>query len=161
MRGTLRLDSESLTFDDAVGYHDHNWGFWEGVSWQWGQVAHDDVSIVYGRVFPPADVADPSQVPGFLAVLGPDGPLAFSSDVAIDDSKSDHVDVRATATGMDLQLTLAADEAARTLLGITSSPGREPLNFVQLGGVFHVMGTVAGRSLDFSARGSAETFKPK
>ena len=23
---------------DGTGYHDHNWGFWKGVSWQWGQV---------------------------------------------------------------------------------------------------------------------------
>jgi hypothetical protein len=161
MRGRIRLDGEWLRFDDAVGYHDHNWGFWEGVSWQWGQVAHDDLSVVYGRVFPPADVADPTRVPGFLAVLGPDGPLGFSSDVVIDDSKPDLVDVRATGTGVDVRLTLTAQEAVRTLLGITAIPGREPLNFVQLGGMFHVTGKVAGRSLDFLARGSAETFKPK
>src|SRR5262249_48216598 len=35
MRGSLQLDGELLKFDEAVGYHDHNWGFWEGVSWQW------------------------------------------------------------------------------------------------------------------------------
>src|SRR5262249_25554751 len=30
MRGTLRIGEESLILEDAVGYHDHNWGFWEG-----------------------------------------------------------------------------------------------------------------------------------
>ena len=87
MRGDLRIGGDRLTFDDAAGYHDHNWGFWEGVRWQWGQVAHDDVSIVYGRVFPPADVADEARIPGFLAVLGPDGLLGFSTNV--DDRRHD------------------------------------------------------------------------
>ena len=45
-RAALRIGGEPLVFDHAAGYHDHNWGFWEGVRWQWGQVAHDDVSIV-------------------------------------------------------------------------------------------------------------------
>ena len=45
------------------------------MSWQWGQVQHEGLSILYGRVFPPADAADPDRVPGFLAVLGPDGPI--------------------------------------------------------------------------------------
>jgi hypothetical protein len=160
MRGTLRVGGESLTLD-ATGYHDHNWGFWEGVSWQWGQVAHDDLSVVYGRVFPPADVADPARVPGFLIVLGPDGPLGFSTNVTIDDANPNRVEVRAAGKGLDLQLELAADETVRTPMTLTALAGGQPLNFFQLGGAFHVKGTVAGRQIDFTARGSAETFKPQ
>ena len=47
-------------------------------------LAHD-ISLVYGRVFPPATVADATRLPGFLAVLGPDGPIAFSTDVSIEE----------------------------------------------------------------------------
>jgi hypothetical protein len=161
MRGTLRVGRESLPIDEAVGYHDHNWGFWEGVSWQWGQVAHDEVSVVYGRVFPPADVADPTRVPGFLAVLGPDGPLGFSTNVAIDDAGAGSVAVHATGRGLELELTLAADETIRTGMAMTALAGGTPLNFLQLGGIFHVKGTISGRKIDFTARGSAETFKPR
>jgi hypothetical protein len=160
MHGDLRIGGERLTFDNAVGYHDHNWGFWEGVRWQWGQVAHDDVSIVYGRVFPPADVADIARIPGFLAVLGPDGLLGFSTNVSIDDTAEGRVDVRATR-GVDLHLTLAVEETVRSTMGITRLAGSQPLNFLQLGGVFQVKGTVGGRDLGFSARGSAETFRPQ
>ena len=64
-----------------MGYHDHNWGFWDGVRWQWGQVASGDISIIFGRVFPPATVADADRVPGFLGVLGPNGPIGFSTNV--------------------------------------------------------------------------------
>ena len=50
--GTLDVDGERLSFDGGAGYHDHNWGFWQGVSWQWGQVQQGDLSLLYGRVFP-------------------------------------------------------------------------------------------------------------
>ena len=159
MRGALRINGDRLTFDDAAGYHDHNWGFWEGVRWQWGQVAHDDVSIVYGRVFPPSDVADEARIPGFLAVLGTDGLIGFSTNVAIDDTTEGRVDVRATR-GLNLHLTLSVDETVRTTMAMTRLPGSQPLHFLQLGGVFHVTGTVADRNIDFAARGSAETFQP-
>jgi hypothetical protein len=159
LRGTLRVGADAVTLTDAVGYHDHNWGFWEGVRWQWGQVAHDDVSIVYGRVFPPADVADPSRMSGFLAVLGPDGPQGFSSTVAIDDAIEGRIEVTATR-GVDLKLSLAVDDTVRTASAMTATAGRASLNFLQMSGVFHVTGKVAGRDVDFTARGSAETFKP-
>ena len=161
MRGTLAIPGAPLTFDDAIGYHDHNWGFWEGVRWQWGQVAHDDLSIVYGRVFPPADVADPARVPGFLAVLGPEGPQGFSTNVTIDDARPGQIEVRAATNTFELNLMLAADETVRTAMGMTSLAGGQPMNFLQLGGVYHVTGKVAGRPIDFTARGSAETFKPR
>ena len=123
-------------------------------------MAHDQVSVVYGRVFPPAEVADPARVPGFLAVLGPDGPLGFSTNVAIDDESMGRVNVRATGTGVALQLTFMADETVRTTMATSGVPGATPLDFFQLGGAYHVTGRVAGRQIDFTARGSAETFKP-
>ena len=81
------MAGEDLPLAGGRGYHDHNWGFWEGVSWQWGQVQHDGLSILYGRVFPPADAADASRMPGFLMVLGPDGPLAQATRVTIDETE--------------------------------------------------------------------------
>src|SRR6185295_6892001 len=39
IHGALIVNGERVSLDGATGYHDHNWGFWEGVSWQWGQVA--------------------------------------------------------------------------------------------------------------------------
>jgi hypothetical protein len=160
MRGTLRIGGESIVFENAAGYHDHNWGFWEGVSWQWGQVAHDDLSVVYGRIFPPADVADPVRVPGYLALLGPDGPLAFAG-VTIDDAQPGRVNINAKSREIDLQMAFVANETVRTAMDLIGAPGVTPLDFVQMGGAFRVTGTAAGRSLDFDAHGSAETFKPR
>jgi hypothetical protein len=33
------------------------------------------------------------------------------------------------------------------------------MNFLQLGGVYHVTGHAAGRDITFTSRGSAETFR--
>jgi hypothetical protein len=46
-------------------------------------------------------------------------------------------------------------------MAMTALTGGTPLDFLQLGGVFHVKGTIANRQIDFTARGSAETFKPR
>jgi hypothetical protein len=160
--GTLRIDGEDVAVDGAAGYHDHNWGFWEGVRWQWGQVAGGDLSIVYGRVFPPATVADASRIPGFLGVLGPDGPIAFSTDVSIteDDAGGRPKGITVQARGRQMELTLQLDvaESVGTQMSLTRGVAGA-MNFLQLGGVYHVTGKAAGRDINFTARGSAETFR--
>ncbi len=107
-RGALRVGGDEVSVEGAAGYHDHNWGFWEGVRWQWGQVAGHDISLVYGRVFPPATVADASRLPGFLGVLGPEGPIAFSTDVSIEEEdRGGGPEVIAVhARGPNMELTL-------------------------------------------------------
>jgi hypothetical protein len=158
MRGAITVGPETLAVE-GTGYHDHNWGFWKGVSWQWGQVAGQDVSIVYGRVFPPSDLADPSRVRGFLVVTGADGPLGFSTDVTIDDANPSRVSVKARGRSLDLLLTLDVQETVRTSLATSAMPTGEPMDFLQLGGTFQVEGRVGDRQLDFAAAGAAETFK--
>jgi len=160
--GTLRVGSDTLTVDGMAGYHDHNWGFWEGVRWQWGQVAGGDLSIVFGRVFPPADVADPSRMPGFLGVIGPDGPIAFSTNVSIreDEDRGTPRAVTVQARDRQVQLTLRLDvrESVRTAMALTRDASGA-MTFLQLGGEYQVTGRAAGRDINFSARGSAETFR--
>jgi hypothetical protein len=166
VRGSLAVGGDRIVFDNATGYHDHNWGFWEGVRWQWGQVAHDDVSIIYGRVFPPAAVADPERVPGFLGVLGRQGPLGFSTAVTLEeqnmaDGRPDGVRIRARGRSLDLTLAFAVERSVRTAMSMTQ-PGVGPaLDFFQLAGQYTVTGKVGDRTLDFTARGAAETFRPR
>lgn len=35
---------------DARAYHDHNWGVWQDVAWDWGAASDDQVSLLYGAV---------------------------------------------------------------------------------------------------------------
>ena len=160
--GVLHAGADEVVVDAMAGYHDHNWGYWEGVRWQWGQVANGAVSIVYGRVFPPADVADSSRIPGFLGVIGGDGPIAFSTDVTIreDDANGRPRTVTIESHSRRLEMTLRLDvaESVQTAMGLTRDASGA-MTFLQLGGVYHVVGRAGGRDINFTARGSAETFR--
>jgi hypothetical protein len=161
--GAIRVNGAVLPLAGGTGYHDHNWGFWEGVSWQWGQVQHEGLSILYGRVFPPADAADSNRLPGFLMVLGPDGPLGQATRVTIAEAGDPAVDrpqritVRGTSPSLDLTLDIEVDSGVRTAM--PGSAGRSGLDFLQLRGRYRVTGTAGDRPLDFVAPGAAETFR--
>lgn len=168
IHGALTVGGETLSLDGASGYHDHNWGFWEGVHWQWGQVASgsspDALSIVYGRVFPPSNVADTSRVPGALALLGPEGPIAFATNVSIveeGDAAAPHaIAVRARGDGVDLTLRFTVADIVRNRMALTRLASGASMDFLQLAGTYQVAGRAGGRDVSFTARGSAETFRP-
>lgn len=162
--GSLVVNGERVSLDGGTGYHDHNWGFWEGVSWQWGQVRHDDLSIVFGRVFPPRDAADSDRVPGFLAVIGPDGPLGYATRVTIEEtnapgtSRPERITIHGQSETIDLTLQFNVEgiETNRT-----QGPMTHAMEFLQLRGQYAVGGTAAGHTLTFESPGSAETFRGK
>ena len=64
--GTLCVDGECTSLSDAQSYHDHNWGVWQGVTWEWGASRAGSYTILYGRVYP-ADTTAP--VPPLLVYL--------------------------------------------------------------------------------------------
>jgi hypothetical protein len=160
--GTLVVDGERVSLAGGTGYHDHNWGFWEGVSWRWGQVEHDGLSFVYGRVLPPADAADPNRMPGFVAAIGPDGPLGFATDVSITETPGtgdlpSRIVVRGRGPTVDLTMTLTPESAIVTEM----RPGMfgQGLDFLQLRATYQVSGHAGEMDVSFTAPGSAETFR--
>ncbi|MBI2187714.1 MAG: hypothetical protein HYU37_11460 [Acidobacteria bacterium] len=172
LEGTLDVDSERLSFDDGAGYHDHNWGFWRGVSWQWGQAQSGDVSLLYGRIFPPREAADPERLPPFVGVLGPDGPIAFTNPAGpnrgatrvtiseSNDARGRPQAISLTAKGGDLDLQVSFTvESTVTTPAAGSGPRASGLDFLQMRGTYTVTGRAGQRRLHFSAPGSAETFR--
>ena len=167
--GELEVNGEKIPFNGGAGYHDHNWGFWQGVSWQWGQAQQGDLSLLYGRVFPPRDAADPDRIPGFVGILGPDGPLGYATDVTIAESNDaggqPHtitITARSTALGSTALGSTVLDLHARFDVGsvVTTrrSAGTE-LDFLQMRGTYTVTGKAGDRTINFTAPGSAETFR--
>ena len=169
--GSLDVGSERISLAGGTGYHDHNWGFWQGVSWQWGQVQQGDLSLLYGRVFPPEEAADPDRVPGFVGVLGPDGPLGYATDVTISETNDANgsprvIDIRARGSDLNVQVRFDVESAVTTRgtppassRSRTAGPLGSGLDFLQLRGVYNVTGSIGERTLKFSAPGSAETFR--
>lgn len=162
--GMLTIDGEPVSLAGGTGYHDHNWGFWQGVSWQWGQAQQGDLSIIFGRVFPPRDAADPDTIPGFVGVLGPDGPLGYATDVRITETNDDRgrpqrIAVRARSTSIEIDLTF--DVASSVTTSMTRGPLGQNVDFLQMRGEYSVAGRAGTRSIDFRAQGAAETFRGK
>ncbi|MCY4076894.1 MAG: hypothetical protein OXH04_15850, partial [Acidobacteria bacterium] len=161
--GALDVSGRALSLAGGSGYHDHNWGHWEGVSWQWGQVAGGGFSFVYGRVYPPADAADPEHMPGFLLALGPDGPVGYATRVTIaerDGAASDgpeRIVVRARSRALDLTMTLGVED--RVVSRMDRASIGNALDFHQMRAAYHVHGRVGGEEVDFTAAGAAETFR--
>jgi hypothetical protein len=160
--GAIRLGDEVVSFRRGTGYHDHNWGFWQDVSWQWGQVQHEELSFLYGRVFPPPDAADPERIPGFVGALGPDGPLGYATDVSITETNDPQgrprtISVRARGTALDL--TIRFDVASAVTTRMTQGPLANGADFLQLRGQYTVTGRAGHRDINFSAPGAAETFR--
>ena len=163
LSGTLAVNGARVILDNGSGYHDHNWGFWKDVSWRWGQVQHGDLSLVYGRIRPPADAADPERIPGFLAAIGPDGPIGYATNVSIvesndpDTGRPRTIVVTGRSTSLDIVMELTVDNTLVTRSGSDLLGGG--LDFLQLRASYDVRGRTGGRSIAFSAPGTAETFR--
>jgi hypothetical protein len=162
LEGAIEIDGTRVSLDEGRGYHDHNWGFWQGVSWQWGQAQQGDLSVIYGRVFPPREAADPDTIPGFVGVLGPDGPLGYSTDVRIaeeNDPSGRPKTITVRASGSALDLDLRFDVASAITTHMTQGPLANGIDFLQMRGQYTVRGRVGSREITFTAPGAAETFR--
>jgi hypothetical protein len=170
--GMLIAGREPVSLAGATGYHDHNWGFWEGVTWQWGQVSHGGLSFLYGRIRPPADAAPDgasARFPGIVAVIGPKGPMAFARNASIEETSAspggrpDRITVVARQAGLDLRLEARIEDLVRTRMGgggpgLGAGPARD---FLQLRASYRVRGTIGDERIDFTALGAAETFRTR
>ena len=162
LSGRITVGETELSLDGGSGYHDHNWGHWTGVSWQWGQVHGEDLSFVYGRVHPPAAAADPTRIPGFLMVSGADGPIGYATRLSIeeeDDPETGEPRRVVVVTRGAIALRLEVDIEDVTMTRMDREEFGAGLDFYQLRARVHVVGRVGDRTVDFTAPGAAETFR--
>ena len=165
-------------FDGAQAYHDHNWGVWRGVTWEWGAARAGDYALLFGRVEPPDTVAAVQPLfvyvvdsLGFVALFRPrevaydEGrPVVIAGRTVRVPTRGAMLDVRA---GDTLRLELEVEDAAVTdtrkpLIerGEVSAARavRRPY-FVQMKGRARLTGRVAGRVLRGEGTGFFETYR--
>jgi hypothetical protein len=172
--GAASLGCEQLHAVQA--YHDHNWGVWRGVSWEWGAARAGNFAILYGRVEPPDSIAASQPLfvyvvdsLGFLRVFRPrtityaDGPRDAASGVHVPRT-AEMFDARGDDT---LRVSLSVEDAAvtdtrRPLIqrGDYMNAGRiaKPF-FIQMKGVARLEGRVGGRLIRAEGYGFFETYR--
>ncbi|NCW44052.1 MAG: hypothetical protein EBV77_00885, partial [Gemmatimonadaceae bacterium] len=176
--GRICVASRCDEYVDAQAYHDHNWGGWRGVTWEWGATRAGEYTLLYGRVTPEDTAGGTSPLfvyvtdaRGFLALFRPkviryddarvvqtaDGPLAVPATATL-------FDVRGADT---LRVQLAVDDAVATdtRQGLAErgegdyARGLARPWFVQMAGEARISGRIRGKALDGRGRGFFETYR--
>jgi hypothetical protein len=159
--GELSTPRETIRLDHALGYHDHNWGTWAGVHWDWGQAGDGTTALVFGAVKTPSLGAQSRgyfcvvvDTSGFLSLIRPDTVLYGGW------KKKDGIMTpgwvrfaEKNPKGDSLTVAVDVQEAIATELGRLSNN-----TFLQMRGTYAVKGRLHGREVFFRAPGSAETF---
>ncbi|HEY1951849.1 MAG TPA: hypothetical protein VGG76_03495, partial [Gemmatimonadaceae bacterium] len=165
----------------AQSYHDHNWGVWRGVTWDWGAARAGQYTFLYGRVYP-SDTTAP--VPpllvylvdslGFRAVFRPkiisyaDDRIVSAGPVQLRvPSTASFEDVRGKDTlrvDITVEDAIATDTRPRGRAGETErgdplgSEKRRPY-FIQMKGTSRISGRLDGQRLSGTGTGFFETYR--
>jgi hypothetical protein len=174
--GTICVAAACEQFNGAQAYHDHNWGTWQGVTWDWGAARAGAYTILYGRVRPPPS-ANAVEAPLFVYVVDSLGFRAVfrPRDIRYDDTRrvrgpglgpsvAHLFDVRGADT---LRLTLTIDDvvASDTRAGLIErgegSYARQLSSpwFLQMKGRAQLSGRIAGTALSGEGIGFYETYR--
>jgi hypothetical protein len=176
--GSWCVVSRCERVDGAQAYHDHNWGGWRGVTWEWGSARAGEFTVLYGRVTP--DDSSSGNTPLFVYLTDAQGFLALFRPRVIryDDARAvptpfGVLQVPASAQLFDvrgadtLRMTLTIDDAVATdtRIGLVergkSAEARALRHpwFVQMAGEARIEGRVRGQPLRGRGRGFFETYR--
>jgi hypothetical protein len=179
--GTLCVDGTCEQLTDAQSYHDHNWGVWRGVTWDWGASRAGQYTFLYGRVYPPDSTASVPPVLvylidslGFRAVFRPelisyeDGNTIRAGQMALRvPSRATFSDVRGDDTlriDIEIEDAIATDTRPQRVLreGERGDPlGSEKAHpfFIQMKGSARISGRLDGAPLSGTGTGFFETYR--
>lgn len=174
--GSICIAARCEAFASAQAYHDHNWGTWQGVTWDWGAARAGQYTILYGRVRPAAS-SSAVEAPLFVYVVDSLGFRAVFRPRVI--SYQDTRPVRGPGTGpatarlydvrgrdtLDLQLAIDDAVASDTRTGLTDRGEGEYARrletpwFLQMKGRARLRGRISGSSVRGEGIGFFETYR--
>lgn len=175
--GSICVGGRCEQYDRVQSYHDHNWGVWRGVTWEWGASRAGQFTLLYGRV-QPADSAVSSQPLfvyvtdslGFVALFRPRA-ISYEDGLTIRaggrelkvPSRGTMVDVRGDDT-LRVELTIEDATATDTRNSVErgdakSSRALDKPYFIQMKGLMRITGRVRGRMLSGEGAGFFETYR--
>jgi hypothetical protein len=160
--GTVCVAGRCRAVENGAAYHDHNWGVWRDVTWEWGAARGDRFALLYGGVYSGEDAGSPfflslvdslgvSQILRFDTIHYEGSRPAAGLPGAVSPRAFDLLAVRLDDT-LRLQVNVGDALASETGLG---SARRD---FVQMRGNFRVTGRVGGRIVADTGSGFFETY---
>ena len=179
--GRLCVDDVCEQLIDAQSYHDHNWGVWRGVTWDWGAGRAGQYTFLYGRVYPPDTTASIPPVLvylvdslGFRAVFRPKL-IAYTDSGSVRVAGGQlHVPLRAMFEDTRGKDTLRIDITIEDAIATDTRPGKavkegergDPLGsqkrrpyFIQMKGTARISGRLDGQPLSGTGIGFFETYR--
>ena len=167
--GRICLASSCRRITGAPAYHDHNWGVWRDVSWEWGTARGRRLALLYGGVYGPRrgpDASSSVNSPFFLTVvdsMGVKQVLRFDR-IEYRGSRPVSGTVRVTAPE---RFSLVATREADTLhldVRVSDALATEMATagfrrvFLQMRGSFTLTGRVLDQTVADSGTGFFETY---
>ena len=147
---------------NVPAYHDHNWGVWRAVTWEWGAATGRQLSLLYGGVRAPDSITSPF----FLALvdsLGARRVLRFQR-IDYDGSRpADGVPGVSAPARFTLVATWEADTVTLRVrvahaLATDMTAGSFRRTFLQMRGAFALAGRVVGTPVSDAGEGFFETY---
>jgi hypothetical protein len=159
--GKICIGSRCRNFSEAPAYHDHNWGVWRGVTWEWGTGRGRRYNLLYGGVY-----GSSSTTPFFLALVDS---LGVKQVLRFTDIRYGGRRPAASVTSADApdRFSLVATHEEDTVrlnvevvdaLGTNMAAGDFQRVFLQMRGSFVLTGRVAGQTVTDSGMGFFETY---
>ena len=151
---------------DVPAYHDHNWGVWRDVTWEWGAARGERLNLLYGGVYGPERS---TASPFFLALVDSlgvrrvfrFGKIGYAGSRAADGVPGARAPERFTLTGTweadTVNLSVEVEHALATEMSAASFRRL----FLQMRGRFELSGRVTGESLRERGRGFFETYRTR
>ena len=171
--GRVCVNDRCLRVADAPAYHDHNWGVWRDVTWEWGAATGGTLSLLYGGVYGPerqrAGTTAAISSPFFLTLvdsLGVRQVLRFG-DIGYEGSQPAAGAAGATAPRrFRLLATRGADSVALSVdvshaLATEMSAVSFHRVFLQMRGRFALTGRLAGATVSDTGWGFFETYRTR
>jgi hypothetical protein len=154
------------TIAAAPAYHDHNWGIWRGVSWEWGMGRGTEFDLLYGGILTP-DSAESGQSPFLLAITDSLGVRQVLRFAAIEQAGSSAVAGRAgLAAPATLRLVAwQGTDSVTVSVRITAVHATEMGSagfarvFLQMRGEFELEGRIGGSAVRDRGEGFFETWR--
>ncbi|MBA3555078.1 MAG: hypothetical protein H0W29_10020 [Gemmatimonadales bacterium] len=149
--------------DKVPAYHDHNWGVWRGVTWEWGSARGDRFSLLYGGVYGPERS---NSSPFFLAMVDSlgvrqvlrFGPIRYQGGRSADGVAGARAPERFSLTGTWEADTVTLSVTVEHALATDMEAATFRRLFLQMRGRFELRGRIMGEPVGDRGQGFFETY---